>query len=203
MWRKSVVLALLLGLALAGSARAQSQFYGELETPTKLVERGFFMGPDFGVLFPVSNKTSIDNLGFITGVTSGYNVNRYLTILALTDFAIFQAGKDLQGGINLFLLNGGLRGEYPLTPRLWPFLRVLGGYFFTTPHLNESTATTSGGAPLFAGVKNHTLDMMFGLGTTYYMDKRHFSIDLAADYVWVRQYPFDAINLSLSLKYTF
>jgi hypothetical protein len=60
-----MILALLVASgAVGGAARAQNKFFGTLETPTKLVERGFFMGPDFGVLFPVSNKTSLQSLGW-------------------------------------------------------------------------------------------------------------------------------------------
>lgn len=196
------LLAAAIALAAGPAAGEAEKFHGVLETPKTLVERGFFIGPDFGLLFLVANDTSLSSVGFITGLTMGYDVWKYVSLLAMSDFAIFQAGRDLEGGVTMFLINGGAKGQYPVTPRLWPYVRMLGGYFFTDPDISSSTAT-SGGVPIFAGVPKETMDLMFGGGLTYYMAKRHFSLDLGFDYVYIKDVPFDAINLNVSLRYTF
>ncbi len=203
-FRKVTTAAVFLSVLIASQISAASSIYhGELDVPKHLVERGFYLGPDFGMMFMVNNDTSIDTVGFVTGITMGYDINQYVSVIGMADFAIFQAGSDLQGGVNMFMLNGGVKGTYRVTERLWPFLRGLAGMFFTDPDIKESTAVDASGNRLFSDVSTKTADIMFGAGILYYMDKRHFSFEFSTDYIYIKDYPFDAVNMSASLRYTF
>ena len=184
---RAISLAGLLIFLFAATAQADNLF-GEFKRVPDDIERGFYVGGDFGLNFFTGNKRSAQNPGFQLSFTTGYDFWKYVSVEGIYILGLHEASPvDLGGGVNTFTIAMAVKGELPLG-RFHPFFEVGPGFHYSNPEF-------------FPG-QNLKLAIVFGGGFEYYTYLRHYSLYLKALYSYI-DLPIDALSIAAGIKYTF
>lgn len=194
---KKFKLGLVLGLACLSSAQADSLF-GEFQRLPTVLERGFSIGADFGLLYmtgtdPNTDGKTVLNPGFQMSFPFGMDIQKYISIYLTPTLGISQADindRILTGGVNFFFFDASVRGQYPLG-RWYPFVEVGGGIVYSRPGFE---------APGKASTQK--IDILLAGGIEYYTLLRHYSLYAKATY-HKTGLPLDGLTAAFGLKYTF
>lgn len=186
--KKISFIVLILAAFAVNSVNAQS-LYGDFVKPPRDFKRGFYMGSDSGLIFFLKSYGVLESPGYNHGFFLGYDVFDFMSVEAKFRGIITNAMREssLTGGMLAFAFNGLLRFNYPIK-RIFPFIDIGGGYFFTRPTYPNGTKST--------------YNMEFGFGAEYYTFQRHFSMALRSAYIYINKLP-DAMAVNLNFKYTF
>ncbi len=190
--KKLALIVLGICFVLPTLARAD-QIFGEFKRLPDDIERGFSIGADFGAFFLTGDRRTAQNPGFLLSFTTGYDIMKYVSIEGIYMMGIIEAAPPpidnvLQGGVNWFIGNLAVKGQYPMG-RWSPFLEAGGGIAHTNPE------TTLAG-------DNNKMNILIGGGAEYYTYLRHYSLYVKATYNMV-SLPVDLFTMSAGLKYTF
>lgn len=177
-----------------GFAQADSLF-GEFKRVPDEIERGFYISGDFGsmIFSGAVNGTNpgetADRTGSHLGFTMGYDIGKNFAVESVYTLGIHTASPsdpNLEGGVNTFIGNLGLRAHIPIG-RLYPFAFIGGGIVRSQPQFKD---------------ENNTRSIMASAGLEYYTLLRHYSLYARISYFNL-DLPVDAITVSGGLKYTF
>lgn len=185
---KSRILSLVIGLGVVGTAGADNLF-GEFKRVPDTIERGFYMGADFGI-FTLTGDTKATNPGFQLAFTTGVDIIKYLSIEGIATMGINEAPANdfvLGGGVNTFLFNLAAKIQYPLD-RWNPFVEIGPGIIYSKPELDPG--------------QNKKMSFLIAAGIEYYTFLRHYSLYARGTYHAV-SLPIDALAFSGGIKYTF
>ena len=190
--KKTFRIFLLLMFVAPLGARAD-QIFGDFKRLPDDVERGFSIGGDFGSLFLTGDSRTAQNPGFALSFTTGYDIMKYVSVEGIYILGIQEAAPPpfdnvLKGGVNWFLFNAAVKGQYPIG-RWNPFVEAGGGIVYTNPSFTIDD-------------QNYKLNILFGGGVEYYTYLRHYS--LYAKVLFNKMdLPVNMITVSGGLKYTF
>jgi|JI10StandDraft_1071094.scaffolds.fasta_scaffold921462_1 hypothetical protein len=191
---KKKLASVILGISLLCPALSHAdQIFGDFKRLPDDIERGFSMGADFGGLFLTGDKRTAQNPGFALTFTTGYDFTKNISLEGIYTLGIQEAAPPpfdnvLQGGVNWFIFDLAVKGEYPIG-RWAPFVEAGGGVIYTNPSF------------LISG-ENYKTDIVIGAGIEYYTFLRHYSLYFKGMY-HIMSLPVDMITLSGGLKYTF
>jgi hypothetical protein len=191
---KMKLASIVLGMSLLVPAFAKAdQIFGDFKRLPDDIEKGFSVGADFGVLWLTGNVRTAQNPGFQLAFTTGYDFSKYLTVEGIYILAIQEAAPPpidnvLRGGINWYIFNAAVKGQYPVG-RWNPFVEAGGGVIYSDPSFT------------LAG-DNYKTNILIGGGIEYYTYLRHYSLYAKALY-HIMSLPVDSITFSGGLKYTF
>ncbi|MCB0327776.1 MAG: hypothetical protein KDD52_09195 [Bdellovibrionales bacterium] len=191
-----VISFIILGFAFSFAPLPShaDQLFGDFKRLPDEVERGFYIGADFGffnVLGDDLGRRSAINPGFSLSFVTGYDLIKYLSIEGIYTIALTEASPNdvvLEGGVNTFLLDLATKFQYPLG-RFYPFLSVGGGVSYSIPSFTFEN-------------DNYKLNVLISAGVEFYTFLRHYSLYAKASYYYV-DLPINATMFSGGLKYTF
>jgi len=188
---KKAILLHFVAFSLVFSQKAYSDnLFGEFKRLPDQIERGLSIGADFGFFYLTGQKGSVSNPGFQLAFTTGYDLFDYLSVEGVYILGINEASPNdpnLSGGVNTFLFNLALKGQYPLG-RFYPFFEVGPGIHYSRPE--------------FVPGENKKFNILFAGGLEYYTYLRHYSLYIKTSYSYIKL-PIDAVTVSAGLKYTF
>jgi hypothetical protein len=191
---KNKLASIILGITILCPVFSYAdQIFGDFKRLPDEIERGFSMGADFGGLFLDGDTRTAQNPGFSLAFTTGYDIMKYLSIEGIYTMGIQEAAPPpfdnvLKGGVNWFIFDAAIKGEYPIG-RWAPFIEAGGGIVYSNPSFLSSG-------------ENYKMDILIGGGIEYYTYLRHYSIYFKTLYHMI-DLPVNMLTVSGGLKYTF
>jgi hypothetical protein len=204
---KRIVVVLALALPLAAAAQEAAPQLQEDPRAAKFrdVERGFFFGLEAGWLgfmktptsdpakFPYAGAEGGSSGGLVVGVNMGVDLGSRLAISVFGQGGNENAGSSYgafslySGGLDLRVAVFGKHDRNDFE-RFYVYVHGRGGFARTYPEGLFGTDEV-----IFAG----------GPGIEYFTPLRHFSVGMAADYVYATKAKASGYSVYPTLRYTF
>jgi len=195
-------LAIVLTTLAALSFPARAQVIAEPAPPPfpdpKKFARGFFVSGELGALVYLGRATKYAGAGVHFGVRLGYDLTRWLALQAHVAGSSNDANlpaPTVGQSFQTFLYAGELRAQLQLRRFA---LSLEGGAGITQLSNNVLDQVD-----ISAGGNLVSLAIVGGAGLDYHTLNRHFSLGLAADYIWMQGFhSTHALTATAYLRYT-